>query len=167
MKEEMVDVIDDNDKVIKTVPRAEIRKNNLGHRSAHLLIFNSKRELLITKRSEDKDIEPGFYEYPAGMLSANESYEENAKREIYEEPGIQNPEMEFLFDFRYKDDIRNQFIRVFKVIYDGNIKPMDGEVTDYVFLPKDKLQETIKEKKDRFCKNRIAVLEKYLGEKLT
>ena len=78
MKDEPVDIVDEKDNVIDTVPRSEMRKNNLRHRTAYFMVFNSKGELLITKRSKTKDIYPDLYEIPGGTLGKSESYEENA-----------------------------------------------------------------------------------------
>ena len=41
MTEEMVDVVDENDKVIDTVPRSEMRKKNLKHRSVFFMVLKA------------------------------------------------------------------------------------------------------------------------------
>ena len=53
---------------------------------SHLLIFNSKNELLIQKRAEDKYDWPGYYDLSAGGgVNAGETSYQAAKRECKEE----------------------------------------------------------------------------------
>ena len=68
MKEEMVDIIDEGGNVIGTVTRGELREKNLRYRIVVFIIINSKGEMLITKRSMKREIEPELYELPAGTV---------------------------------------------------------------------------------------------------
>lgn len=163
MEEEMVDIVDKNDKVIDTVPRSQMRKKNLRHRTTYFMIFNSKGEILITKRTKTKDIDPGLYEIPGGTISAGETYEESAYREIKEELGIKNIKLKTLFDFSYEDEKRKEISRVYTLVYDREIKPQKEEIESYFFISLDKLMKMIKKDKEKFCKNRIEIIEKYLA----
>lgn len=163
MKEEYVDIVDKNDNVTGVVPRSEMRKKNLRHRCTFYMVFNPGGELLITKRSMLKDCFPGLYEIPGGTLETGELYEENAYREIEEELGITDPELEFLFDFIYEDKELKLISKVYKFIFEGEIKPQEEEIESYFFMHVDKLTNFIKENEKKFCMNRIKIIEKYLG----
>ena len=162
----MVDIIDENDNVIDTVARSEMRKKNLLHRTVYFMVLNSKGEMLIAKRSETKDIDPGVYETPGACVSHGESYELAAQRELEEEFGIKNAELKFLFDFSYKDETRNSISRVYSCIYDGEIIPQEEEVDEYSFVSPEELKKMVREGKKKFAPQRILLLEKYFGEKL-
>ena len=57
---EMIDIIDENDNVVDTVPYKEMREKNLWHRGSHVYVFNSNRDILVTKRTDDRPKYPGF-----------------------------------------------------------------------------------------------------------
>ena len=55
-QEEIFDVIDENNKVIGKATRKEVHAKGLLHRAVHILIVNSKGEMLLQKRSMTKDL---------------------------------------------------------------------------------------------------------------
>ena len=60
----------------------------------------TKGEILVTKRTPIKDIYPDLLEIgQGGAVSYDEEYEESAKREVEEEVGIKDADLEYLFDF--------------------------------------------------------------------
>ncbi len=57
--------------------------------SAGAMIFNDKGELFLAKRSKNTKNEQGHWETPGGNVEFGETLEEAAKREIYEEYGVE------------------------------------------------------------------------------
>ncbi len=53
-----------------------------------VIIQNSKKEILLGKRSKNMSTFPGFWGLPGGMPEHNEKIQETAKREVKEELGI-------------------------------------------------------------------------------
>ncbi|MBS0262377.1 MAG: NUDIX domain-containing protein [Planctomycetes bacterium] len=89
MAEEIFDVVDEHDQVIGQAPRSVVHAKKLLHRAVHILVLNSRGELLLQKRSALKDEYPCRYTTSAsGHLSAGESYETAAPRELEEELGL-------------------------------------------------------------------------------
>ena len=81
MPEEIFDVVDECDRVVGQAPRSVVHARKLLHRAVHIFVFNSRRELLLQKRSALKDEYPLCYTSSAsGHLSAGESYETAAPR---------------------------------------------------------------------------------------
>ncbi len=79
--EEIIQVVDDDNRETATVSRREMRARGLVHRASYILVFNSKGELFVQKRTQDKDIYPGYLDVAAGgVVLAGESYEEAARR---------------------------------------------------------------------------------------
>ena len=162
MMEEMVDIVDENDNVIGTVTRSEMRKKNLKHRSTFILVFNSKREMLVTKRTKTKDVYPGMYEmFHGGTVSHGETFEENAHKEIKEEVGIENADLKFHFKISYKDKFQNCIASIFSCIYDGEIKIQKEEVESYFFVSMDKLKKMIKDQREQFTPDGLFAFEEY------
>jgi len=89
MPEEIFDVVDEHDQVTGQAPRSIVHARKLLHRAVHIFVFNSSGELLLQKRSARKDEYPLCYTSSAsGHLSAGESYESAAPRELEEELGL-------------------------------------------------------------------------------
>jgi 16S rRNA (adenine1518-N6/adenine1519-N6)-dimethyltransferase len=99
MPEEIFDVVDEQDRVIGQLPRSEVHARKLLHRAVHIFVFNSRGQLLIHRRSATKDEYPLCYTSSAsGHLSAGETYEGCAPREMREEIGLTAP-LTFLHKF--------------------------------------------------------------------
>lgn len=61
-----------------------------------------------------KDYCPGYIDLASGgVVGMNEDEDTNAKRELTEELGIEEPNPEFLFKFKYEDD----FSKVWSYVY--------------------------------------------------
>lgn len=89
MNEEIFDVVNDRDEVVDQKPRSEIHRLKLKHRAVHVLVFNSRGELFLQKRSMKKDCFPGTWDSSAsGHLDSGESYDACAVRESKEELGL-------------------------------------------------------------------------------
>ena len=131
MTQELVDIVDDDDIVIATVTRSEMRSRRLQHRSVGIAVMASDGRLLIHRRSLAKDIWPGWWDIAAGgVVAAGETYEEAARRELEEELGIDG-DVELLGQSRYVDDDDvAEMCRGYRVVHDGPFAFNDGEVSE-------------------------------------
>jgi isopentenyldiphosphate isomerase len=130
MSEELVDIVDDDDNVIATVTRSEMRAGRLQHRSVGIAVMSTDGRLLIHRRSLAKDIWPGWWDIAAGgVVVAGETYEAAAQRELKEELGIE-ADVEFLGQSRYVDDDVAEMCRGYRVVHDGPFEFSDGEVSE-------------------------------------
>lgn len=90
--EEIFDIVDENGEPTgKTVPRSEAHRNGIRHRTAHVWLWRPAKggfEILLQKRSDDKDSFPGCYDISsAGHIPAGCDYITSALRELKEELG--------------------------------------------------------------------------------
>ena len=65
---------------------------------------------------------------------ADESYEESAEREIEEEMGVRNVQLQKCFDFYHADDISRVWGRLFSCTYDGTFRLDPEEVASGDFM---------------------------------
>jgi isopentenyldiphosphate isomerase len=89
MSDEIFDVVNDQDEVIDRKPRSEVHRLGLNHRAVHVLVFNSRGEVFLQKRSMKKDRHPGVWDSSAsGHVDSGEDYDTSAARELEEEIGL-------------------------------------------------------------------------------
>jgi 8-oxo-dGTP pyrophosphatase MutT (NUDIX family) len=96
--EELVDVVDEDDRVVTTVTRGEMRRRRLLHRCTYVLLRNAAGEILVHRRTDTKDVFPGAYDvFSGGVCAAGESFDDCARREVAEEFGVVDADLGFLF----------------------------------------------------------------------
>jgi 8-oxo-dGTP pyrophosphatase MutT (NUDIX family) len=128
-REEWVDVVDEQDRVLERVTRRQMREQNLWHRTIAVMCLNSAGEIYVHQRTASKDVFPSQYDmFVGGVVSAGESYDTTARREIEEELGITGPVPEFLFMHRYEGPRSRSHIAVYRVVWDGPIRHQASEI---------------------------------------
>jgi 8-oxo-dGTP pyrophosphatase MutT (NUDIX family) len=134
--DEIVAIVDEQNNLVGAAPRREMRARRLPHRSTYILVFNSRGELYVQKRTLTKDVFPGYYDAAAGgVVLAGESYAQGARRELEEEMGIRDVPLTPLFDFYFADEHTRVWGMVFSCVYDGEIVLQAEEVESGAFMP--------------------------------
>lgn len=140
MTEELVDIVDDDDNVIATVTRSEMRAGRLQHRSVGIAVISTDGRLLIHRRSDAKDIWPGWWDIAAGgVVASGETYEDAVQRELAEELGLVDVELECIGRSQYADDELATLCRGYRVVHDGPFTFADGEVAEARWVTFDEL----------------------------
>jgi len=133
--DEIVVVVNEHNRVVGAVPRREMRAKNLPHRSTYILVFNSRDQLYVQKRTMTKDVFPGYYDpVSGGVVLAGESYEQGAGRELAEEMGIRDVPLTWLFDFYFENDCTRVWGRTFSCMYDGPLILQEEEVESVTLM---------------------------------
>lgn len=132
---EYVDIVTEDNKIIDKALRSECHGNpKLIHRAAHVLVFNSKGHLLLQKRSMNKDIQPGKWDTSVGgHVESGESYEKAAYRELEEELGIKNVILDYLYDYKMRNEIESENIRSYLCKFDRRIDFNKHEIDEVRF----------------------------------
>lgn len=139
--DDLLPVVDDDDKVLRHASRREIHMNGLMHRSVHLVIVNSRGQVLLQKRSVKKDSHPGFWDISVGgHVDAGEDYDTAAVRELREEMGVDAPFREV---GRRRPNPENgwEFVRLYECQTDGPVRPDPEEIDEVRWVDPSELFE--------------------------
>lgn len=160
--DELVEVVDDDDRIVDVVARSVIRARHLRHRCTYVVVLDPAGRVYVHRRSEAKDVYPGYYDVIAGGVNdVGESYEACAAREIREELGI-TARPTYRFVHRYDGPDGRCFGGVFDVVWHGPIVWQPTEVEWGSFVPLDEVDAMIK--RERFCLDSLEVFERWRRE---
>ena len=128
---ELVDIVDEHDRVIATVSRSEMRANRMMHRAVFIAVRHPDGRLLVHRRSLAKDLWPGRWDLAVGgVVSAGEEFDAAARRELAEEVGIMGAAPVPLGGGTYRDDDVALVGRCYQVVTPGPFEFADGEVIE-------------------------------------
>ena len=89
MKEEMLEVVNEDDVVIGLETRKTVHEKGLLHREIHIWFMTPNREIIFQHRAKDKDTYPDKLDATVGgHVDPGMSYDETAIKECKEETGI-------------------------------------------------------------------------------
>jgi len=145
MNTEMLCVVDDNDRIVNTLPRNEIHANGLKHRAVHILVFNQQGELFLQKRSMKKDLNKGLWDTSAaGHVDAGEDYTPSAIRETEEELGINiETTLEYLFKLSPSPQLGMEFIQVYRCLHNGPFELNSDEIDEGTWNSVDSISKRV------------------------
>ena len=135
VSDEPFPVVDENDRIEHYASRSEVHGNNLRHRAVHILIFNEAGETYLQQRSRLKDRHPLKWDSSAaGHVTADETYDETARRELKEELGVAIPLQRIsLLGASSRTD--NEFIWLYRGVVSGGLAPDKREIKTGGFFP--------------------------------
>lgn len=163
--DELVDIVDDDDRVVRVVPRREMRAGRLLHRCSYVLVRRPDGSIHVHRRTDTKDSEPGAYDMlPGGVCAAGESYELCARRELAEELGIEGVTPVFAFMHRYDGPEGHAFGSVYEVIWDGPIREQPEEVAWSAWVTPAELDRMLVELP--FCADSREIYERWRADRL-
>jgi isopentenyl-diphosphate Delta-isomerase len=162
---EYMDIVNEKDEVVGKDTRKNIHDTHQIHRGVHVVICNSKGEVLIQKRSSGKDYYPGYYDISVGaQVASGESYEECAHRELAEELGCSSA---ILVPIAYYDAFsprQREKRKVFLFRHDGPFLIDPGEVEEVEFVPLRNLSGALQERHfTEGCKKSLCLFMCYMN----
>jgi isopentenyldiphosphate isomerase len=163
--DELVDVVDDEDRVVEIVPRREMRERHLLHRCTYVLVRSPEGLINVHRRTETKDTFPGAYDMlPGGVCASGETYDDCARRELAEELGIEGVQPEFLFFHRYEGPDGRTLGAVYEVTWGGPIRHQESEVAWSAWVTAAELDRMLVE--HAFCTDSLEIFEILRGDRL-
>jgi isopentenyldiphosphate isomerase len=143
--DEYLEIVNENGESIGYAQRSEIHGNpSLIHKVVHVLIFNSAGNLLLQKRSQNKDVAPGKWDTSVGgHVEAGEDLLTSCKREMREELGIIEYEPEYLYSYIHRNDYESEFVSTYRCIYHGEISYNTSEIDEVRFWSIEEIKKSI------------------------
>lgn len=134
-KKELLEIVDSTGKVLGTAERSELHADpSLIHRVVHVLVFNNNGELLLQKRSMNKDVAPGKWDTSVGgHVNPGEDIITAANREMEEELGISAQRLDFLYTYLFANHRESELVSTFSCIHDGSFHFNKDEIDELAF----------------------------------
>ena len=148
---EILNIVDDDDKIIGERTRDEIHEKGLFHREIHVYFITPKKEIIFQHRAKDKDTFPDLLDATVGgHVEIGDNYEETAIKETREETGVKIKLSDLLLISKKKEysqdkitgDANNTFRTYYLYIYRGDINDLkieEGKALGFEIWTIDKL----------------------------
>ncbi|MFH1610496.1 MAG: NUDIX domain-containing protein [Patescibacteria group bacterium] len=166
MSEEMLTLVDKDDKLVGEELRDKCHRQGLWHRASTIFVLNSKDEVLIQRRAPNMSHPNKWCSSASGHVLTNETYEQAAKRELKEELGIE-------CDFKEigklaeqtigkPDEIENEYNKVYVCYHEGPFKIQKEELTEVRFISIPELRKEIEQDRNNFTPGFLLELRYFL-----
>ncbi|NTU72940.1 NUDIX domain-containing protein [Candidatus Roizmanbacteria bacterium] len=164
---EEITIVNEKNEVVGSAPRIEVHRRGLWHRVVVIMVTNSAGELFIQKRNADADTCPNMWDHSAaGHVDKDEEPDIAAKRELFEELGIQGKPLKFITIYKTESQEGEKFLRRFWYLYickfDGEMKLQKEEVQDGKFVTIEWLQKELQFDPEIYTTGLRKSLEEYL-----
>ncbi|MEV4439351.1 NUDIX domain-containing protein [Streptomyces sp. NPDC049577] len=140
-QDELLDIVDEQDRVVDQVRRGEATARRLRHRCTFILVRDARERIFVHRRTDRKLVFPSRYDmFVGGVVGAGESYDEAALREAEEELGVTGLAAPApLFRFLYESPEHTWWSAVYEVRCELPVRPQVEEVAWWEFLPEEEV----------------------------
>jgi isopentenyl-diphosphate Delta-isomerase len=151
--EEMFDIVNERDEVIGRASRSDVHARGLLHRAVHVLVFNSRAEVFLQKRSMKKDRQPGVWDSScSGHVDSGEDYDQTAVRELGEEIGlVLSAPPARLFKVNACAETDAEFVWAYRCYSEGPFKLDPHEIETGNWFARERVSRWIEEKPEDFA----------------
>jgi len=148
---EIFDVVDEQDRPVRTASRHEVHEGGMLHRAVHIFVFNKVGELFLQKRSRWKDKHPLKWDSSAaGHVNAGDEYDTTAPRELAEELGVEAP-LELIGKINACERTGQEFVHLYRAEHEGPFTLARSEIERGAFFPLPVIQRWTQARPDDFA----------------
>ncbi len=121
MDDEWFDLVDEAGIIVGQALRSECHGNPaLLHPVAHVLVTHPDGRLLLQRRAETKDIQPGRWDTSVGgHFQPGETPEAAARREMVEELGVAPGRLAFACRYLWRTEVESELVHTFTAVHPG------------------------------------------------
>ncbi|WCD85580.1 putative Nudix hydrolase YfcD [Streptomyces xanthophaeus] len=143
--DEVLDVVDREDRVTGQARRGEVYARGLLHRCMFVQARDAQGRIFVHRRTASKLVFPAHYDmFVGGVLGAGEDYASAALREAEEELGVSGlPQPVPLFKFLYEGPGGAWWSYVHEVRCELPVEPQASEVDWHAYLTEAELERRI------------------------
>ncbi len=143
--EEHLEIVDSEGNVVGCAPRSRIHGNPaLIHRVVHVLVLNRKGELLLQKRSLNKDVAPGRWDTSVGgHVGVGEDLVFSSMREMHEELGVSGYDPEYLYSYIHSNEYETELVTTYRCFHEGYFSCNREEIDEIRFWSFDEIKNAI------------------------
>ena len=157
---EWVDIVNEDDEVIKTASRAEMRAECLRHRATYIVVHDGMGNILVQRRTDTKDFMPGKLDATAGgVVQSGEDILTSARREAEEELGIAGVPLAEHGKFYFEDSHCRVWGGLFSCVCHGPFAMQESEVAEIFW----KTPEEITVRCDEFTDDSLKALSLWMS----
>ena len=135
--------MDEKDEVVGQADKDEAHQKNLPHRLAHIFIFNDQGEMAMQLRSREVNNPLHWITAGSGHVKSGENYLDGAKKELFEEIGVKDIELEFMSKDFFTAGNERLFLGVFRGTHNGPFSPDPKEVEKIDFFSLDEIRNMV------------------------
>ncbi|MEV8285584.1 NUDIX domain-containing protein [Streptomyces niveus] len=147
--DEIIDIVDEHDHVVRQASRGEAYAKGLRHRCVFVLARDAENRIFVHRRTATKTVFPSRYDmFVGGVVGAGETYDEAALREAEEELGVSGlprPVPVFTFLYETPDGGLSWWSRVYEVRCVLPVSPQVEEIEWHGFLTDAELDRRLAE----------------------
>jgi len=164
MQDEMVDIVDDQDKIIGSISKIEAHKNGSLHRTVISEIIDSQGRFILVKQASDRQ-DAGQYVSPVGgHVQSGETADDALKREAQEETGLQDFSFHLVGKAIFNRTVigrqENHFFILYEIHSDEKLV-LNHESIEYRAFTKDEITEAIAKTPEMFGAAYYYILEQF------
>lgn len=142
--DELLPIVDEEGRTIGSALREECHdgKSMKLHPVVHLHIFRPDGSIMLQKRSQTKQIQPGKWDTcVGGHISFGETPEEALCREASEEVGVDASNAQSFARYLFQSEVERELVNVYLLRVDEkfNISVCNDEVDEVRFFPFDEI----------------------------
>jgi isopentenyl-diphosphate delta-isomerase type 1 len=141
--EEMLDIVDDQDRVLSRAPRSRVLREYHIHRAVVFFVFDEDGNVLVNQRSDTKDPYPAYWSIACGgHVLAGESYESAVRREVREETGLETP-ARYIASYQKRTADERENVKVYAVTADREPVLFPDEIQQGRFMSLAEINEML------------------------
>ena len=148
MNDEIFPLVDERGNPIGSARRSEVHGNpKLLHPVVHCLVTNRQGQLLLQRRSMNKDIQPGRWDTSVGgHVSLGETIEQALLREMEEEIGLDGTSVTLkrLYQYIHRNAIESELVTTYGCVSEGPFFRQEEEIDELLFWSPDDIRKALK-----------------------
>jgi isopentenyl-diphosphate Delta-isomerase len=157
----LIDVVDDRDHAVGTVPRESVLERGDNFRTAHVFVLDERDRLLLQRLAPKRPRHPNRWgSSVAAYLFAGETYEAAARRRLLEELGLEVPITQ-IGKAEMVDERSLKFVTLYGARSATPRNEEPGEISALVYRPLDWIANEIQRRRELFTPTFLALFERF------